>query len=171
MGSCVGEFVDYQQAGSAEEPHAGGPPALQSGLAASFGQLVGAGEIDPVTGLGCGAGHPDGQHRLTGAGWSDEHHIAGVIEEAQRGQLADEFLVDAGCAVKSNVSRLDWVGRQANRSRDANRRAWVVSTSTASSCSSTVTVEASWARAASRMPGNASAAAGSFKKSRCCRSR
>jgi hypothetical protein len=75
---------------------AGGPPALQSGLAASFGQLVGAGEIDPVTGLGCGAGHPDGQHRLTGAGWSDEHHIAGVIEEAQRCQLADEFLVDAG---------------------------------------------------------------------------
>ena len=81
------------------------------------------------------------------------------------------FSSTPGCAVKSNVSRLDWVGRQANRSRDANRRAWVVSTSTASSCSSTVTVEASSARAASRMPGNASAAAGSLKKSRCARSR
>jgi hypothetical protein len=45
--------------------------------------------------------------------------------------------------------------RQAKRSRDANRRAWVVCTSTASSCSSTATVEASSARAASRVPGGA----------------
>ena len=65
------------------------------------------------------------EHCLAGAGWADEHDVPGIVEEAQRGQFADEFLVDAGEGGEvSNTSRLDGVGRQANRSRDANRRAW-----------------------------------------------
>ncbi len=49
-----------------------------------------------MPGLGGGAGQPDGQHRLPGTRRPDEHHVAGVVEEPQRGQLTDEFLVDAG---------------------------------------------------------------------------
>ena len=103
---------------------------------------------------------------LTSTGRTDKHHIAGVVEEPQRGQLADEFLINAGLGGESNSSRRDSVGRQANRNRDANRRAWVVSTSTASSCSSMATVDRSWPRASSSIPGSASAAA---ESRRTCR--
>src|SRR5271166_3014761 len=107
MYSCVGEFVDHQQSGTAEEPHSGGPSTLQGGFAAAFGQLVGGGEVDAVTGLGGGAGQPDGQHRLAGAGRADKHALPASSRNRRLASSRMSFSSTPGWAVKSNPSRLD----------------------------------------------------------------
>jgi hypothetical protein len=75
-----------------------------------FGQIGRGGEVDPVPGGDSGPGEPNGDHGLAGAGLSDQQDVAGVVEEAQRGQFADEFLIHPG--LRAEVEILDPVGRR-----------------------------------------------------------
>lgn len=92
----IAELVDHEEFRSGEEPHAGGPAALDRGLVAAGGEVGGGGEVDPVAGLGGAAGEGGGEHGLADSGWADEQHVGGVVEEPHGGEVADEFLVDAG---------------------------------------------------------------------------
>jgi hypothetical protein len=53
------------------------------------------------------------EHGLAGAGRADQHRVAGVVEEPQRGQLADELLIDTGLG--GEVEVVDRVGRGQRR--------------------------------------------------------
>jgi hypothetical protein len=77
----VGELVDDEQPGAAEEPHRGGPASFEGGAFAAFGQVVGSGEVDPVSGVDRGPGQPDGDHRLAGAGRDGDrlHYLRSVL--------------------------------------------------------------------------------------------
>nr|WP_244321115.1 hypothetical protein [Streptomyces melanosporofaciens] len=92
----VAEFVDDQEFRSGEEVHAGLPAAFECGFVTLGGQLGCGGEVDAVSGLDRGPGQGDREHGLADPGRADEQHVGGVVEEAQGGQVADEFLVDAG---------------------------------------------------------------------------
>jgi hypothetical protein len=111
--SGVGELVDHQQPRAAEEPHCGGPASFQRGASAAFGQLGGGGEVDPMPGGDRRAGEADREHGLAGAGLTDEQDVAGVVEEAQRREFADEFFVHAGLG--GEVELVDAVGRGQRR--------------------------------------------------------
>lgn len=92
----IAQFVDHEQLGSGEEPHAGRPAALDRGLVTPRGEVGGGGEVDPVAGLGGAAGEGGSEHCLADSGRADEQDVGGVVEEPHGGQVADELLVDAG---------------------------------------------------------------------------
>jgi hypothetical protein len=92
----VAKFVNHQELRAGEEPHAGRPPTFDRGLVTASGEIGRSGEIDPVSGLGRAARQRGGQHRFSHSGWPDEQNIRGVVQETQRGEVADQFLVDPG---------------------------------------------------------------------------
>ena len=78
---------------------------------AAGGQVRGGGEVDPVPGLDRGAGQADRQHRLADPGRPDEQDVGGVVEEPQRGQVADQRLVDAGLGGEVEVGQGPGLGQ------------------------------------------------------------
>jgi hypothetical protein len=79
--------------------------------------------------------------------------VTNIVEKPQGGQVADEFLVDAGLGGEVEVREDPGSGRQANRGRQARRRSSVALTSISSSRSSTAVSERFSARAGSRIRG------------------
>jgi len=63
------------------------------------------GEVDPVAGLGAGAGQADREHGLADPGWSDQQDVGALVDEPQGGQLADQGLVDAGLGGEVEVGQ------------------------------------------------------------------
>src|SRR5581483_3798449 len=89
----------------------GGPAAFQSSALAAFGQVRGGGEVGAMSRVDRRSGQRDREHGLTGAGWADEQHIAGIVEEPQRRQLPDQFLVDPGLGGEVELRQGGGVGQ------------------------------------------------------------
>ena len=96
----IAQFVDHEQRRPGVEPHRGCPPAFERGAVAAGGQVGGAGEVGPVTGVRCGAGQPHRQMGLADAGRPNQQHVGRGLEVAAGAQLGDEGTVDAGGGVR-----------------------------------------------------------------------
>ena len=101
----VAHLVDDQEPGAGEEPHGGGPAALDGGAVAAGDQVGGGGVVGAVAGGDRGVAQADGEHGLADAGRADQQHVGGVVEEPQAGQLGDELAVDRGLGVEVEVGR------------------------------------------------------------------
>ncbi|MFG2873928.1 hypothetical protein ACGFYU_02785 [Streptomyces sp. NPDC048337] len=62
-----------------------------------------------MPGFDRGSSEYDRQHRLADAGRPDEQDVGGVVEEAEGGQVTDEFLIDAGLGREVEVIELSGV--------------------------------------------------------------
>jgi hypothetical protein len=121
------------------------------------------GEVDPVAGLGRASGQGGGQHGLADSGWAHEQHVRRVIQEPQRGQVADQLLLDAGLGGEVEVGQRPGIGQQANRGREASRRSSVAVTSISGSRSNAAVSDGFSVRAASRTRGRAWAVVSSLR--------
>ena len=71
------EVIDGQQGGSGEEPHGGGPAALDRGAVAAGGQVSSGREVGAVAGVGGGPCQPDRQVCLTCPGRAHQQNVGG----------------------------------------------------------------------------------------------
>ena len=101
----VAHLVNDQEAGAGEEPHGGGPAALDRGAVAAGDQVGGGGVVGAVAGGDGGVAQADGEHGLADAGRADQQDVGGVVEEPQGAQLGDELAVDRGLGVEVEVGR------------------------------------------------------------------
>src|SRR4051812_47615601 len=86
----VADFVDDQQSRSGEEAHGGRPASFERGAVAACCEVGGGGVVGAVAGVdGCVA-EADGEHGFADAGWADEQHVGGVLEEPEGAELVDE---------------------------------------------------------------------------------
>ena len=66
-------------------------------------EVGGGGVVGAVAGVDGGVAETDGEHGLADAGWTDEQHVRGVIQEPQGGELVDQRAVDGGLGVEVEV--------------------------------------------------------------------
>jgi site-specific DNA recombinase len=107
----VPHFVDDEEPGAGEEPHGGGPAALEGGAVAAGDQVGGGVVVGAVPGGDRGVAQAHGEHGLADPGRADQQHVGGILEEPQGGQLADQLPVDRGLGVEVEVGDLPGGGQ------------------------------------------------------------
>ena len=106
-----------------------------------------------------GVAQADGEHRLAHTRGPDQEHVGGVFDEAQGGQLGDEFGVDRRLGGEVEVGQRERRRQGSERVMLTLRRSSTAATSTARSRSRNVWCDSFAFAASSSSPGSASAAA------------
>ena len=118
--------------GSGEEPHGGGPSALEGGFAAPGGEVGCGGVIHPVSGVDRSVTQRNGEHGFADAGRPDEQDVGGVVEETAGPELSDQWSRRPMVGLpKSKSLMVQGAGKFANRILASHLRCSVASTSMA----------------------------------------
>src|SRR5487761_669092 len=91
------------EAGLAKETHHAVPTTLESGAMTASGEVGSGRVVDAVSGVHSLVGQRYRDVRLADTGRSDEQDIAGLFDEAQRGQVLDQLAVDGGLSIEVEV--------------------------------------------------------------------
>ena len=92
----IANLVDHQDGGFEVGLELLGEPAGGLGLLEVADQVVQGGEVDRVAGLAGGDGQADREHGLADPGRAEEADVGLVLDEAERGEVADLAGVQVG---------------------------------------------------------------------------